>query len=149
MTPARLDPAVVEEKLELMRELLDDLAEVAEITPERLHTERLTRHAVERILTQLVELTAAINTHVAAALLGRVPARYRDSFGLAEEAGMIPPELAAALAPSAGLRNVLTHRYGEIDLALVAEAARHALEDHRAYVATTARWLLGRDGDPA
>ena len=65
----------------------------------------MTRHAVERILTQLVDLAVSVNGHVAAARLGRGPATYPESFRLAAEAGLLDAQLADQLAPSSGLRN--------------------------------------------
>lgn len=54
---------------------------------------------------------------------------------------MISPELAAELAPSAGLRNILTHEYVAVDLKLVAGAVPLARSGYRRYVTETARFL--------
>jgi len=59
-----LDREIVSTRLALMRALLADLDDLGEMPPDRLVRERLTRNAVERILEHLVELAAAINTHV-------------------------------------------------------------------------------------
>ena len=58
------------------------------------------------MLTQLVELAAQINTHIVAAAGKVPPAGYRESFLAAAEVGARPADLAASLAPSAGLRNL-------------------------------------------
>ncbi len=55
-----LDADVVTTRLAIMRELLDDLQTVGPVNADRLGSERLTRHAVERILVQLVDIAAAI-----------------------------------------------------------------------------------------
>lgn len=64
---AALRPDVVQRRLVLMDELLDDLASLGEVSLERLHSDRLTRRAVERILTHLVDLAVDVNTHVVSA----------------------------------------------------------------------------------
>jgi hypothetical protein len=51
------------------------------MTPRRLDP---FRHGIERILTQLVELAAAVNEHVVGARLQRVATSYRESFELAK-----------------------------------------------------------------
>ena len=135
MSPRRLDPSIVEVRLAAMTELLDDLAGV-DIA--RLPADRLLRHAVERILTQLVELAAAVNEHVAGARLGRSATSYRDSFTLAAEAGLVDEALRDALVPSVGLRNVLVHEYVTIDLEQVRAAVPLALDVYRRYVARAA-----------
>ncbi len=76
MSPRRLDPSVVHARLAMMRELLDDLSTVGD--PPDLHADRMIRHGVERILTQLVELAASVNEHVVGAQLARVATEYLE-----------------------------------------------------------------------
>jgi uncharacterized protein YutE (UPF0331/DUF86 family) len=138
-----LDAGVVQERLRLLRDLLADLDHIGEVTTQRLNEDRIVRHAVERIITQLVDLSVSINSHVAAAVLGRAPTTYRESFDAAAEAGAIPASLAAELAPSAGLRNILTHEYVAVDLVLVAKALPIAHAAFGRYVVEVARFLGG------
>lgn len=135
-----IDAEVVVLRLGLMRELLADLDSVGEVDALRLRDDRLTRHAVERILTQLVDLAVSINSHVAVSA-GKTPSSYRESFHAAAAAGLINVDLAQRLAPSAGLRNVLTHDYVNIDLGLVAGAVTAARRDYGEYVTAVARTL--------
>jgi uncharacterized protein YutE (UPF0331/DUF86 family) len=144
MSPRDLDPDVIQIRLRLLRELLDDLAGAGAIDKDRLDRDRILRHAVERILSQVVELAVAINSHVSAALLGRAPETYRDSFRLAVTAGLLDTDLARRLEPSVGLRNILAHEYVAVDLGLVATAAESALADYGAYVAAVRDWLRQR-----
>ena len=139
MTPASVDHGMIAGKLRLMRGLLDDLDAIGEITADRLAQDRMLRHAVERVLTQLVDLAVSVNSHIASARLGRAPASYRESFGLAAQAGVIDTELAARLAPAAGLRNILVHEYTDVDLEQVAGGVPLALRYFSAYVAGVAR----------
>jgi hypothetical protein len=71
MTPRRLDPSIVQARLSVMRGLLDDLAGVDAAGQPPLAENRMLRHGIERILTQLVELATAINEHVVGARLQR------------------------------------------------------------------------------
>lgn len=135
-----IDAEVVVLRLGLLRELLADLDSVGEVDALRLRDDRLTRHAVERILTQLVDLAVSINSHVAVSA-GKTPSSYRESFHAAAAAGLINVDLAQRLAPSAGLRNVLTHDYVNIDLGLVAGAVTAARRDYGEYVTAVARTL--------
>ncbi len=141
MTPPSLDVASVHAKLRLMRVLLGDLDGLPEPTAERLQGDRMLRYAVERILMQLVDLAVAVNGHVASARLGEGAADYRATFALAARAGALSPELAASLAPSVGLRNLLTHEYAVIDLSLVAQSIPTAVDGFGAYVRSLAAFL--------
>lgn len=142
MTPPPLDAGSVTAKLALLRQLLDDLDAAGEVTQERLEQDRLLRYAVERILTQLVDLAVAINGHVAVAQLGQAPPDYRSSFGLAAQAGALDPGLAQRLAASVGLRDVLTREYVTVDLEVVVRSVGLAREAYHAYVTALARFLL-------
>ncbi|KAA2261908.1 DUF86 domain-containing protein [Solihabitans fulvus] len=133
---------VVHERLRLMRDLLTDLDEIGQVTVERLGADRIIRHAIERIVTQLVDLSVSINSHIVAATRGEVPRTYRESFGALAAVGAISTDLAQELAPSAGLRNVLTHEYVTIDLSIVARAVPLAHTGFRQYVVEVARYLL-------
>jgi uncharacterized protein YutE (UPF0331/DUF86 family) len=99
MTPRRLDPSIVHARLSVMRELLDDLADVDAAGEPPLGENRMLRHGIERILTQLVELATAINEHIVGARLQRVATSYRESFELAEECGVIDKQCATTCFP--------------------------------------------------
>jgi uncharacterized protein YutE (UPF0331/DUF86 family) len=141
MTPRRFDPDVVQTRLAEIDRLLRDLEPHAHVEARTLRTDRQRRHVVERILTLLVDLAAGANTHVAASQLGEVPTDYRRSFFAAAEAGAIDPELARRLAPSVGLRNLLTHAYLDVDLDRLAAAVPFALQYYADYVRQVAAYL--------
>lgn len=142
MTPKSLDVDVIQARLTLIAALLDDLAGVRDATAGSLEEDRMLRHAVERILAQLVDLAVSVNGHISVAINGRHPSDYRESFALAADAGAISRELAKELAPSVGLRNVLTHEYVRVDLEVIAATVQPALEGYRRYVRDVAGFLL-------
>lgn len=141
MSPRELDAKVVHARLGLMRDLLGDLEVVGGVDPEGLRRDRMLRHAVERILTQLVELAVSVNGHVAATVFEKAPADYRSSFDVMESNGILGPELADHLRRSVGLRNLLAHEYARIDMALVAAAVPAARDNYGEYVRRLAGWV--------
>ncbi len=145
MTPP-FNPDVVQAKLALMRDLLDDLAEIGPSDADALRNNHLIKHATERILSLLVQLSTEINVHASSTILGEAPADYRSSFDCAARAGLIDATLADALAPSAGLRNILIHQYTDIDLEIVAASAKTAQTQYAEYVRQAARYLKARRG---
>lgn len=144
MTPRQLDWRSVRPKLRTISELLDVLLELGPIDEQRLRTDRPTALAVERVLTLVVELAFATNSHVAVVELKRAPDSYAESFELAARAGLIDPELARRILPSAKMRNVLVHAYLDVDHRLVAAAVPMALEQYREYVRQVSGWFLRR-----
>lgn len=71
---------------------------------------------------------------------------YAESFALAAESGMIDGELAAAVRPSVGMRNVLVHNYLDVDQERVALAVPMAVEQYGEYVRQVA--AFARDHAP-
>lgn len=147
MTPPAFDADTVGRRLRLLREALDDLDELRGVDAPRLRSERLTRAAAERLVQVVADLALDVNAHIAVAVLGRAPETGRSSFALAAEAGALDPALAERLAPAAGLRNVLVHRYTDIDVAIVAQAVGEVLDGFPDYVRQVAAFLERRDAE--
>jgi uncharacterized protein YutE (UPF0331/DUF86 family) len=126
-----------------MRRLLDELDRLGAVDAGRFAREYSTQLIVERIVSQLVDLAAGINAHVLAAETGAVPPDVRRS-SAAAAAGLIDEELAAVLAPSAGLRNVLVHAYVDLDVQRLVAAVPLAAEQYGEYVRQVARWVADR-----
>lgn len=133
---------VLARRLALARRLLDHLAGLPPLDETALAQDLGLRLQVERALSQLVEVAVHVNSHVVGVLRGWPPEGYRESFESAAQVGLLSPELARRLAPSAGLRNVVVHEYLDTDLALLAEAVPAAVRDYGAYVEQVARWLV-------
>jgi len=141
MTARRLDPAMVTQRLQEIQLLLADLAELGMVDAERLRRARPTRHIVERVLSQIVELAGSINIHIVTSVLGRSPESYAASFDDVARAGVLEWEFAASLRPSAGMRNVLVHGYLEVDHGQVSAAIPLTQEQYSEYVRTVAGWV--------
>lgn len=128
-----------------MRDLLDDLAQFDDVTLDALTSDRLRMLALERILTVLVDLAADINQHIVTSQTDSAPADYRSSFDRVARLGVLSADLADALAPSIGLRNVLVHHYADIDLEIVAASVPLARDQYARYVREVASWLSSRE----
>ena len=146
MTPRRLDIGTLGAKLRAMRRLLDELDRIGAVDVDRFARDFSTQLVVERIVSQLVDLAAGINTHVLTTETGESPPDVRRSFTAVAETGLIDHDLAERLAPSAGLRNVLVHAYVDLDLARLVAAMPLASEQYAEYVRQVARWVADRNG---
>jgi uncharacterized protein YutE (UPF0331/DUF86 family) len=147
MTPRPLNAAVVGARLDQMRTILRTMEGAGEMSRERLEAEPLTRAAVERFLQALVDLAVDINAHLAVAELDEAPVTAKRSFDAAARAGVISSPLATALAPAAGLRNILVHAYLDIDLDKVAAAVPRVEELFSDYVRQVATYVLSETAD--
>ena len=142
MTPIEAD--VVRRKAGVIVANLKALEQVAEIDPAEYRKDIFLRKGTERLLQELIEAAIDVNTHIAVQEGKGTPDDYHHSFVLLGELGVLPPELAGSLAPYAGLRNRLVHRYADLDDALVLEAARKAGADFPRYVQAVENFLASR-----
>lgn len=141
MTPPALDRGTVGARLRAMRETLTELEALRTIGEETLRSEPLTRAAAERLIQVVVDLAVDINGHVVTSVTAAAPHTGHDSFLAMSGVGAISEDLAERLAPSAGLRNILVHRYVDIRTDLVAGAIPTVLDGFADYVRQTADWL--------
>lgn len=141
MTPERIDVATVQRRLRLIDDALVSLRSLSDVDEARLAAEPLTRAAAERLIQVVVDLAFDVNGHLAVARLGRAPETGRQSFLDLATIGVLEAELADALAPCAGLRNVLIHHYVEVRLDIVAAAVGTVLDLFPDYVRAVARHL--------
>jgi uncharacterized protein YutE (UPF0331/DUF86 family) len=103
---------------------------------------RREHYAVERLLQLLCECAADIGLQFLKARGETLPASYREIFSTLEQAGVLPPTLAADLIAACGMRNLLTHLYEQIDLDRVVAAVDPAMVLYGAF----ARWALDQLG---
>lgn len=68
-----------------------------------------------------------------------LPQESREAFGLLEEAGLLPVDLARAMRAMVGFRNVAVHSYRELDLRIVSAILRTRLSDFEAFTAHVLR----------
>jgi uncharacterized protein YutE (UPF0331/DUF86 family) len=141
VTPRSPDPDVVQRRLRMLADTTQQLVDLGAAPEARLRDDPIVRAATERFLQVAVDLAAEINAHLAVSLRERAPRTMRESFLDAAEAGVLTAELATELAPSAGLRNILVHRYTDVRLDVLAEAVVELPPLLREYVRQVARWL--------
>lgn len=142
MTPRRVESDVVRRRLRMMEESLRDLRLLADRTADDLAAAPLDRAAAERLVQVVVDLAVDINSHLAVAAGAPAPETGRDSFAAAAATGALVADLAERLAPSAGLRNLLVHRYGDIRLDLLAVGIASTLDGYPAYIQQISTYLL-------
>ena len=130
-----LDAGLVRRKLAVIKRNLDDLQPIEGMALAAYQADRFRQKGTERLLQEAIEAAVDVNLHVLRALGVATPGDYYESFVAVGRHGVIPPELAAALAAGAGLRNRLVHEYDAIDDAIVLDAVRTARERLGAFIA--------------
>ncbi len=97
-------------------ESLKDWERYQRYSLEDLHKDRDKRNMVLHAMLISIQAAIDISSHLISKNQLKRPTTYRETFELLGQAGMISEELACELSDLAGLRNVLVHIYGELNL---------------------------------
>jgi uncharacterized protein YutE (UPF0331/DUF86 family) len=145
MTPRTLDVESMQAKLRMMRRMRTRLVEMGRVDRERLAEDWDLQLVAERLLTGLVDLAIAINTHLVVVERGEAPYDYSESFALVARAGVIDKSLARQLSPSVQFRNVVIHAYLDLDLDRFVAAIPLGIEQYGEYIEQVAGYLRKRE----
>ncbi len=121
----------------LQKDLLDTVSELKSfITPEEkvFLRERKNIYSLRYLLIEAVEAMASICNHILTRVTGQVPRGYPDCFEKLSGAKIITKKLAESLKKLASLRNILIHKYWEIDDRKVFKSAKDNLGDFEEYL---------------
>jgi len=130
-----LDPRRVHILLGRMDEAVMRLCTVAPSNLEVFLSEEgcQVRALVEHFLRLAIEAALDLGRHIIAVKGFGLPEEYRDVARVLRENGVASPHLADRLAMMAGLRNILVHRYWDIDYRRLYHAATEGLTDFDDY----------------
>jgi uncharacterized protein YutE (UPF0331/DUF86 family) len=95
----------------------------------------------ERIMELIVQSAVDINEHILTREMNVFSDSNRESFVQAAQYGVITPEVADELVKSAGLRNILAHRYLEIDYTSLLNSVRIALIYYPMYIQQVSEYV--------
>jgi len=90
---------------------------------------------VERLFQLVVDAAIDINTHIIAESNFHVPDDYQSTFIILGEHKMIPVEFALKIAPSVGLRNMIVHKYGRVDIKKMVDDVKANMGQYEEYLA--------------
>jgi uncharacterized protein YutE (UPF0331/DUF86 family) len=100
-----------------------------------------THWAVEKGLERCIQDVLDVSAHILAAIGGPVPDEYASLLVELGKKGVLPQEFASRMAPMAGFRNILVHRYLDVDLREVYDALQNRLDDFRAFARYIVQFL--------
>ena len=99
--------------------------------------------AAKYYLIAMIEGCISICTHISAKDLHKVPDAYTTCFKILADNNILSEELAINLAKMSGFRNLLIHRYWEIDDKKVHQYINTELEDIHTYLKIVGDKYLG------
>ncbi len=126
------------EKLKtLEKDLLNTVSEIKSITA--LEEEVFLKgqrdvYSLRYLLIEAVESMANICNHILARIAGQLPKGYPDCFEKLSDARIITRELGEKLKKLASLRNIIIHKYWDIDDRKVFKSAKENIGDFEEFL---------------
>ena len=134
-----VDRDVLDRRLAKLELLLRDLRALASTEQATFLADRGLQAQAERWLQLAAECTLDLAHHIIADRGWKTPSTYREAFEVLHAEGVLDRQLAEQMQGWAGLRNVLTHLYLEVDHARLLEILTGELDPLADYAAEIAR----------
>ena len=124
-----IDKETISTKFDIIEKDIEFLSEFKEMKEEEFIGSYKNLQSAKYSLLELIEACIDIAHHIIAAKgFGRAE-DYREIFCLLGKRGVLDEKLASRLGDMAGFRNLLVHRYGDIDNLRVFEIINSELDD--------------------
>ena len=121
----------------LEKDLLDTVHEIKSLIAleeEVFIKDQKNIYSLRYLLIEAVEAMANICNHILTRIIGQVPKGYPDCFEKLSDAKIITGELSDKLKKVASLRNILIHKYWEIDDRKVFKSAKENIGDFEEFL---------------
>lgn len=136
-----VDEAVVADTLRYVDQYLDDLEEMRGLSKDEYLDDMVTQRAVERTLMNLIQACIDVASHIRAAEDLSPSGTSKREMEALGDAGVISSETQAKMEEAVGFRNVLAHRYGEVDHDIVYDVLHEDLQWFDRYQREVATWV--------
>ncbi len=124
-----VNPEVIRTKAAAIRRTIRRIHQLVFQPDEQFWSDERNIETVKLWVIELMQDAADLCNHLAARLIHLAPTSYPECFELLGEEGIIDPSLADSLRQMARFRNLLIHRYWDVDDQRVLEIARTQLDD--------------------
>ncbi len=103
------------------------------------------RYAARYAIIEVVEAAALAGSHVLEAKFNLAPESYSELFALLATKGVLSADVGEAFRKLVGLRNLIVHRYWEVDDSRVYDEAKgSSIETIEKFVEEIERYVKGR-----
>ncbi|MEN6609885.1 MAG: DUF86 domain-containing protein [Methanoregulaceae archaeon] len=102
-------------QVQTLDETLEAWQRYQQIPFEKFEREKDTQYMVCHAMLLAIQASIDLATGMAVMKTPRRPDSYRETFHVLGKSGIIPEELAGAMARLAGFRNILVHEYTGLD----------------------------------
>jgi len=138
-----LEREIIEGKFDVIDRNLRFLEEIKTLTPDQFVESYRDTQAAKYSLLEIMEACVDIANYIISVKGFRRAEEYSEMFKVLKEEGVITKELATKLEDMARFRNLLVHRYGEVDNKRVLEIITHNLKDIEEFEREIEKFIKG------
>lgn len=132
-------------KLRNMKKYVDFLKSFKDITKEKLNEDYMLRSAIERNFQLALESVLDIGEIIISMKELEKPEDYKEVIEILGKHDVLPRDFANKFAPAAGFRNILVHKYTEVDTDELYEHLRKDLNDFDFFAESIAKFIKKLD----
>ncbi|MDP1538856.1 MAG: DUF86 domain-containing protein [bacterium] len=110
-----IDKEVIKNKIRDIQVYLKEMDPFLRLSPSKVIKDYPKLKTLERNFQLIVDSMVDINTHIISRQNLAVPDDYQSTFVILGQNKILPMDFALKIAPIAGLRNKIVHKYGDID----------------------------------
>ena len=113
---------------------LEELMPILQHDSREIIDDNLKLRSVERLFQLIVDTTIDINMYIITESDISVPDDYQSTFMVMGEHNIVPMDFAQAIAPSVGLRNLIVHKYGKVDIKRMIDDVKNNIGQYKDYL---------------
>lgn len=136
-----VDKELLSRKISRLQNYVDVLKAAEDINWQKYREDMRTKAFVERFLHLAIEELLDIANHFVSFYQWREPAGYRDLLLILSEQGILPEEQLVIFQNMASFRNLLVHRYENMDDELVFGVFKKKLGDFNLFISLISDWV--------
>ena len=136
-----VDKELVSRKLSKLRGYVDELRRACDIDWVKYQSDLRSKAFVERYIHLAIEEVIDVANHIVSFNRWREPISFRDLFSVLSEHGVVPAHHLTAFQNMASFRNLLVHRYENIDDEMVFGIFKKRLGDFDLYIELISHWV--------
>jgi uncharacterized protein YutE (UPF0331/DUF86 family) len=136
-----VDQEVVADKLRYINQYTDDLKQIRGMSREEYVEDMVTQRAVERTLMNLIQACIDLAQHIRSTEDLSPTGTAKQELQALGEADILSRETQEKMEEATGFRNILAHRYGDIDHEVVYDVLHNDLHWFERYQQELAQWI--------
>lgn len=129
-----IDKDLIASKMSDLQESFEELRVILCEDARGIIEDHLKLHTVERLFQLIVDTAVDINTHIIIESEFHVPHDYQSTFITLGEHRILPMDFALKIAPSVGLRNLVVHKYGRVDVKRMVDDIKNEISQYQEYL---------------